>query len=133
MQRVVRITAGETVAIETAPNDLLYDLAPGHLLQSLSAHSRRQPGRGHVAPGVDVDRIPSPRLSLWTSGQAFNATTTAPIRTVADLPVAAGETLVYAGLIGGEAFADGYLNLTLTTSFTAAPIAASSARPSRKE
>ena len=29
VQRVVRITAGETVAIETAPNDLLYDLAPG--------------------------------------------------------------------------------------------------------
>jgi len=108
------------VAIATAPNDVLYQLQPGvsctpcRLVRVVSATS----GTLHLTLTWTGT---GPRLNLWIAGQTFSSDGTAPIRVVADIPVSAGETVVYAGIVGGQPFSTGYMTVTLATSIGPAP------------
>ena len=125
-QRVVSISAGSTAAIATAPNDVIYQLQPGvsctpcRLVRVVSATS----GTLHLTLTWTGT---GPRLNLRIAGQTFSSDGTAPIRVVVDIPVSAGETVVYAGLVGGQPFSTGYMTVTLATSIGPAPEPASKA------
>jgi len=117
-QRTIGISAGSTAVINTAPNDVIYQLQPGgsctpcRLVRVMSATS----GTLHLKLTWTGT---GPRLNLWVAGQTFSSDSTAPIQVVADIPVSAGETLVYAGIIGGPPTS--YMTVTLATSIVPAP------------
>jgi hypothetical protein len=119
-QRVVSISAGSTAVISTAPNDVVYQLQPGvsctpcRLVRVQSSTS----GTLHLTLTWTGT---GPRLNLWIDGQMYSSNGIAPIRVVVDIPVNPGETLVYAGLVGGQPFSTGYMTVTLATSIGPAP------------
>ncbi len=119
-QRIVSVTAGSTAVISTAPNDVVYELQPGvsctpcRLVRVVSSTS----GTLHLKLTWTGT---GPRLNLWIAGQTYSSDGTAPIQVVADIPVNAGEVVVYAGLVGGRPFATNYMTITLATSITPAP------------
>lgn len=122
VQPIVRVNVGASALIETAPNDLRYDLAPGvfcspcrrvRIVSSSNTTVHLQLAWGGTTS----------RLSIWANGKAFTAPS-GPTVFSADVPLSAGENIVYVGLINGGPFSTGYLSMTLSTSAAAADPAA---------
>ena len=100
MQRVFRLGPDATSGQTLAPNDMEYEVSPGgprcqpcHLIRLTSATAGVMPVRVTWAdPGV-------PSFNVWANGQSFPGSPSAR-ETVATVPVAAGETLIYVGWRG---------------------------------
>ena len=90
-QRTVSISAGSTATINTAPNDVVYQLQPGgtctpcRLVRVQSSTS----GTLHLTL-TWAGGGTGPRLNLWIAGQTYSSDGSAPIRVVANIPVGAG-------------------------------------------
>jgi hypothetical protein len=114
MQRVIRITAGDRVHGQLAPHDVSYELEgercyPCRLIRVLVAMPATL--RFHLTWSG-----PRTALYIWAAGRRFDGTH--PELTV-DLPVPAGEFVVYMGmkLPPSAAGATDYVPFTLTTEF----------------
>jgi hypothetical protein len=107
LQRIVRITAGESVSDDLAPHDLSYRVGgdtcfPCKLIRVIA------PTGGTVH--LNATWTGTTGLNLWVNGVRF-----APANSgvTADAPVNAGEILVHAG-----ASSSAYVKFTMTTSVT---------------
>lgn len=108
LQRVVRITAGDSISEDLAPHDLSYSVGSEtcypckriRVMVPVSGTLRLTATWTGATTGV----------SLWVNGVRFPASGSAA---TADAPVNAGEVLVYAG-----EQVSAYIKFTLTTSLT---------------
>ena len=119
-QRVVIVSAGSTAVINTAPNDVVYQLQPGVSCTPCRLVRVVSPTSGTLQLKLTWTGS-GPRLHLWIAGQTYISDGTAPIQVLANIPVTAGEHLVYAGIVGGQPFGTNYMTVTLATSLGPAP------------
>lgn len=111
MQRVIRIAAGGTVDVGLAPHDM--DYAP-------AADSRCYPCKMIRVVSTEAGRLqlrvtwkePRATLNLWINGRLFEGTAPGSPEAVADVPIGAGELLVYVGMTSPVEY---YAPFTLTT------------------
>lgn len=111
MQRLVRIARGENVSSTIAPNDMDYRSVP---------NSPCYPCRLIRVTGAQAGELqlrvtwtePHSTLNVWVDGRLFAGTARGPSEIVADMPVVAGELLVYVGLTGPSQY---YVPFTLST------------------
>jgi hypothetical protein len=113
IQRVFRINAGEVVTpTPLAPKDIEYIVG-----SDKCDHCRRVRVVCPV-PGTLRLRLtwskPESRLSLWVDGRRFEPGTDGVGEVIAEVPVSAGEVLVYAGLTEGSVVS-GRLPFSLAT------------------
>jgi len=120
VQRVISISAGSTAVISTAPNDVIYQLQPGGTCTPCRLIRVNSSTSGTLHLRLTWGGT-SPRLNLWVAGVTYSVASPGAIEVVADIPIGAGETVVYAGLVGGQPFATGYMTLTLATTILPAP------------
>jgi hypothetical protein len=113
LQRVIRLTAGETVTpLQLAPHDTSYfvegeSCSPCRLIRVVSA----APGVLHIRLTWNSMFV---TLNLWAGGQRFKGNYP---EAVADLPVGAGELVVFAGMIPPPTSGVGsYVPFTIATS-----------------
>ena len=119
-QRIVSISAGSTAVINTAPNDVIYQLLPGGTCTPCRLVRVVSPVSGTLRLRLTWGGT-MPRLNLWVAGVTYSSDGTAPIQVVADIPISAGEYVVYAWVVGGQAFGTNYMTVTLATSIIAPP------------
>jgi hypothetical protein len=118
LQRIVRIAIGATqLAVLLATNDMDYiagsatHCQPCRLIRITSTTSGRMQVR---VTSSDASAV----LNVWVNGQAFPGSAELH-ETVADLPIAAGEVVLYVGKIGSTAtHADNGVRLPFTISTT---------------
>ncbi len=108
LQRIVRITAGDSISEDLAPHDLSYPVGsetcyPCKLIRVMV------PASGTLQLNATWTGTTA-GISLWVNGVRFPANGSA---LTAEAPVKAGEVLVYAG-----AHTSAYIRFTLTTSLT---------------
>ena len=113
MQRVIRIAAGGGVDVRLAPHDMSYAPATGAVCYPcrLIRITSGEAGRLQLNVAWAETHV---SLNLWINGRLFEGTGFGPSEIVADVPVAAGEQLVY---IGMKTPTDYYAPLTLSTGF----------------
>jgi hypothetical protein len=115
LQRIIRIAAGASISPTLAPNDMDYPVTPGthcqpcRLIRVTSATSGTMQVR---VIWTDVTSV----LNVWVNGQAFlgNAVTR---EVIADVPIGAGEVVLYVGKI--LAPVGDYVPFTLSTTIGA--------------
>ena len=111
MQRVVRIAAGASVDVKLAPHDMDYSLAGG--ARCYPCRMIRVVGDGTGTLHLRVTWTePRAVLNLWINGQLFEGIGLGTFEAVADVPVGAGELLVYVGMKNPVEY---YAPFTLTT------------------
>jgi Big-like domain-containing protein len=93
LQRVVRVTPGSVVSLELAPHDLDYLVAPNTHCSPCKMIRLTSPEPTTLRVKLTwTDK--ATHLALWANGQEF-APADSALEAVADLPVGAGETMVY--------------------------------------
>ncbi|HET9362047.1 MAG TPA: Ig-like domain-containing protein [Vicinamibacterales bacterium] len=114
LQRVIRLTVGESVTpAQLAPHDMSYGVGgdqcqPCRLIRVVSPSA----GTLRLRLAWSDPRVP---LSVWANGQLFKGASSTEL--TADVPVGAGELVVYVGAIPAVTLADRvYLPFTLTAS-----------------
>jgi len=124
IQPVTRITAGQTVNITMAPTDTSYDPSPDFHCGNCRLIRVVAPATGTLH--LDLTWTgPGATVAIWSNGTFVGAPTT-PQRVTADLPVPAGEAVLYVQSPPGV-----FVPLTLATSFaTSAPLVTWSVRSS---
>jgi hypothetical protein len=111
MQRVIRIAAGGTVDVKLAPHDM--DYAAGGDSHCYPCRMIRVAGDAAGQLHLRVAWTePHATLNLWINGQLFEGTAHGPSEAVADVPIGAGELLVYVGMKNPVEY---YAPFTLTT------------------
>jgi hypothetical protein len=110
VQKVVRISAGDTVQSMTAPNDVSYSLSPNGICINCRLIRVNIPASGtlHLSLSWNVANVAE---SLWINGQLFRGTSPGPL--TVDVAVQPGELVVYAGMTNRTG---GYVTLKLATS-----------------
>jgi hypothetical protein len=112
VQQLYRVSAGAAVQTTIAPHDVAYDVSPGGPCLNCRMIRVVTPASGMLHVNLTWT-APAVAMNLWTGGQLFTGSPGGPI--VVDVPVGAGETVLYAG-VGGDF---GYVTLSMATSFAA--------------
>jgi hypothetical protein len=96
MQRIVRLTAGETVTplLPLVPNDMAYMIAPGTRCVPCRLIRIVVPAAGVLHLGVTWSELDA-ELGLWVNARQFLRSSDAQTGVLAEIPTAAGELLVY--------------------------------------
>jgi hypothetical protein len=115
VQPVIRITAGQSGQTTIAPMDLEYDVSSTDRCVKCQLIRVVSPGSGTLHLKFTWNRSVS--LTAWIAGQPFTASAPGPLNV--DVPVAAGEMVLYVGVSSGEIPAGDFLTLTVTTTFSA--------------
>jgi hypothetical protein len=97
MQRVVRIAAGGTVNVNLAPHDMNYAAGGDSPCYPCRLIRVTSDGTGRLQLKVTWTESHS-TLNLWINGQLFEGAARGPSEAVADVPIGAGELLVYVGM-----------------------------------
>jgi hypothetical protein len=113
VQRLYRITAGETVQTTIATQDVAYDVGSSDRCVNCRLIRVVNPTAGTLHLALTWN-LPSAALALWVNGQRFVGSPGGPLNV--DVPVSAGELVLYAGVGTGDF---GPCTITLTTSLTA--------------
>ena len=117
MQRIVRITAGETAIVPKLTHmDVSYDVggdrcSPCRLIRIVS------PAAGMIHLELAWDRNPGATLYLWAGGSRFGGEMN-ELKVAADAPLSAGENLVYVGFHRWQVFYGASIQFTLATSMS---------------
>ncbi len=116
MQRVVRVLAGQTVTPnQLAPHDMDYVVAPGVHCYPCRLIRVVIPAAGTLHLRLTWSAGPEDAsLALWVEGQQFRRSENGP-EVHADVPVSAGEVIVYAGQVPMARYAVPFM---LATSLT---------------
>jgi len=116
VQPVIRITAGQSGQTTIAPHDVAYDVSATdrcvkcQLIRVVSAG----PGTLHLKFTWNK---PAVSLTTWIAGQAFPGASPGPLNI--DVPVGAGEMVLYVGVSSGVIAEGDVVTLTITTTFSA--------------
>jgi len=113
VQQLIRLTAGDTATTTIFENDVAYDPSPAFHCENCRLIRVVSPAAGTLHVQVDW---PSSFASpvLWANGRTFNAT--AARQLIADVPVDAGESVLYIQAGSGI-----FATLTVKTSLQPAP------------
>jgi hypothetical protein len=95
MQPIVRVAAGGSTSTTLAPNDMSYTVAPGTTCWPCRMIRVVMPQAGQLETRVTWTQAQA-RIGLWIDGRRFVPAAGGPLEIVAETPVAAGETLIYA-------------------------------------
>ena len=95
MQRVYRLSADATSSQTLAPNDMEYPIAPGVVCEPCHLVRLTTASAGKITIRISWTGNDAP-INLWANDQTFLGSA-ASRETVAELTVAAGETLLYVG------------------------------------
>jgi Big-like domain-containing protein len=115
MQRIVRITAGDTAIVPKLTHmDVSYDVggercSPCRLIRIVA------PAAGTIHLELAWDRNPGPPLYVWAGGQRFGGNVNEQ-QVTADAPIRAGENVVYVGYYRPQVMYGSSIQFTLATS-----------------
>jgi hypothetical protein len=117
LQRIIRLAAGASVSPTLAPNDMDYLVNPATHCQPCRLIRVTSPTSGTMHVRVTWSDPPSV-LNVWVNGQAFLGN---PVlrEVVADVPVGAGEVVLFVGKVAGKV--GDYVPFTLATAPVAGP------------
>jgi hypothetical protein len=116
VQPVIRITAGQSGQTTIAPKDLEYDVSATDRCVKCQLIRVVNPGSGTLHLKFTWNR-PTVSLQAWITGQPFPAAAPGPLNI--DVPVGAGEMVLYVGVSSGAIVEGDVLTLTVTTTFSA--------------
>jgi uncharacterized protein YjdB len=114
VQPLIRITAGQTAQTTIAPKDLEYDVSPTDRCVKCQLIRVVSPASGTLHLKFTWNR-PGVALTAWIAGQPFPGPVAGPLSV--DVPVDAGELVLYVGVASGVIVEGDVLTLTVTTSF----------------
>jgi hypothetical protein len=113
VQQLIRITAGDSAKTTIFENDVTYDPSPAFHCDNCRLIRVVSPAAGTLH--IQIDSTSTAALVLWTNGAKFLGT--GPQQLIADVPVDAGESLLYIRVGSGT-----FTALTLKTSLVAPPV-----------
>jgi hypothetical protein len=114
VQPVIRVTAGQGAQTTIAPKDLEYDVSPTERCVRCQLIRVVSPAQGTVHLKVTWNR-PGVALTAWIAGQPTPGPAAGPLEF--DVPVTAGELVVYIGAASGVIAMSDVVTVTLTTTF----------------
>ena len=122
LQRIVRSEAGASVSQILAPNDMDYLTGSGAHCQPcrLVRITSITAGTLHVRVTWTAANV---QMNIWANGQVFSGSASTR-EAVADVPVGAGEQILYVGRSSGSAMLQSHTAFTISTSAPGAPAAA---------
>jgi hypothetical protein len=118
MQRIVRVTAGDTVTpVPLVSNDMDYLIGPGARCFPCRLIRVVVPANGTLHLHLTWSQ-PQFALDLWAGGQQFLRSDSNSVEVDADVPVSAGELIVYTGRLSPLGEGTGKASFMLATSLT---------------
>jgi hypothetical protein len=118
MQRIVRVTAGDTVTpVPLVSNDMDYLIGPGARCFPCRLIRVVVPANGTLHLRLTSSQ-PGFALDLWAGGQQFLRSDDKSVEVDADVPVSAGEVIVYTGRLSPLGEGTGKAPFMLATSLT---------------
>ena len=115
MQRIVRIAAGETATVPKLTHMDVSYVVDGQLCAPCRLIRVVAPAAGMVHLELAWDRNPGAPLYLWAAGSRFGGDTN-ELQVAADVPLRAGENVLYVGFHRWQVFYGSSIQFTLASS-----------------